>query len=88
LSRIDFRLSYGLIVDAYDLAATYAVVLATGHLFNDGNKRTAFRSMDVVLRLHDIPKVWETEATGQKVIGTAQSQIDEIELANWLRSLP
>lgn len=88
LSRIDFRLSYGLIVDAYELAASYAVVLATGHLFNDGNKRTAFRSMDVVLRLHDIPKVWETEATGQKIIATAQSQIDEIELANWLRCLP
>lgn len=87
LSRIEFRFSYGLIRDVYDLGATYAVVLATGHLFNDGNKRTAFRCMDVVLRLHDIQPKWETEAVGQKMISVAQGQVDEVELAAWLRSL-
>lgn len=87
LSRVDFRLSYGLINDEYDLAATYAVVIATGHLFNDGNKRTAFRSMDVSLRLHGSAKNWDTESVGQKIIETAQSRVDELDIARWLRSV-
>ena len=87
LYRIDFRLTYGLIKDEFDLAATYAVVIATGHLFNDGNKRTAFRCMDVTLRLHGVEINWEIETVGQKIIATAQGQIDESELATWLRML-
>ena len=86
LGRIDFRLSYGLIKDEYDLAATYAVVLSTGHLFNDGNKRTAFRCMDVILRLHEISFEWQTKELGQKIIEAAQGLIDELELATWLRN--
>ena len=87
LSRIDFRLTYGLIHDTYDLAATYAVVIATGHLFNDGNKRTAFRCMDVILRLHGHSPQWDTAEVGQMIIQAAQGRIDEVELADRLRAL-
>ena len=87
LSRIEYRLAYGLIRDECDLAASYAVMLATGHLFNDGNKRTAFRCMDVILRLHGIEMAWYTMAIGQQIIEAAQGKLDEIELANWLRTL-
>jgi len=47
LARVDKRLAYGMITDVFALAAAYGVVIATGHCFNDGNKRTAHRSMDV-----------------------------------------
>ncbi|MCY4168138.1 MAG: type II toxin-antitoxin system death-on-curing family toxin [Rhodobacter sp.] len=87
LSRVEFRLAYGLIKDEFELAATYAVVLSTGHLFNDGNKRTAFRCMDVVLRLHGRDVIWDTETVGQKIIEVAQGKVDEIDLAAWLRGL-
>ena len=87
LSRIEFRLNYGLITDEYDLAATYAVVIATGHLFNDGNKRTAFRCMDVILRLHGIEFDWDTKTIGNKIIEVAQGKVDELELSRFLRSL-
>ena len=87
ISRIEFRLTYGLIKDEFDLAATYAAVLSTGHLFNDANKRTAFRCMDLILRLHSIEMSWDTEAVGEKIIETAQSKVDEIELAAWLRGV-
>ena len=87
LSRIEFRLNYGLITDEYDLAATYAVVIATGHLFNDGNKRTAFRCMDVILRLHGIKMNWDTQTIGDKIIEVAQGKVDELELSRFLRSL-
>ena len=86
LSRIDFRLSYGLINDVFDLAASYAVIISTGHVFNDANKRTGFRVMEVCLALNGIFLQWDTELTGQKIISSAQGHVDELELAGWLRA--
>lgn len=86
LSRVEFRLSYGLINDVFDLAATYAVVIGTGHTFNDANKRTAFRTMEVCLLLNGFSIQWDTEEIGQKIISVAQGHIDEMELAMWLRN--
>lgn len=87
LSRVDFRLSYGLINDAYDLAAAYAVVIATGHTFNDANKRTAYGAMDLCLFLNGIELNVDKETVGKLIIRVAQGQIDEMELAKWLRNL-
>lgn len=86
LSRVDFRMSYGLINDAYDLAAAYAVVIATGHTFNDANKRTAYGSMDLCLYLNGIEINWDTETIGDIIIRVAQGKVDEMELAKWLRN--
>lgn len=47
LGRIRNRISYELHDDILRIAAFYAVAIATGHCFNDGNKRTAFVTMDV-----------------------------------------
>ncbi len=41
LGRIENRLAYGLIGDAFGLAASYACYIAVGHCFHDANKRTA-----------------------------------------------
>ncbi len=87
LSRVKFRLAYRLIKDQFDLAAAYAVVISTGHVFNDGNKRTAFRCMDTVLQLHGTDILWNTETVGAKIIDVTQGKVDEINLAAWLRSL-
>lgn len=87
LARIDNRMSFGLINDAYDLAACYACFLAIGHVFNDANKRTAFACMDVCLSLNDIALVYELEETGDLIIKAARGIVDEIELGDWLRYL-
>ena len=87
LSRVEFRLTYELIKDEFDLAAVYAVVISTGHVFNDGNKRTAFRCMDAVLQLHGTNIRWNTETVGDKIIDVTQGRVDEINLAAWLRGL-
>jgi death-on-curing protein len=86
LARVDNRLGYGLIHDAFDLAAAYAVAIAQGHCFNDANKRTAFRSMQAVLVLNGTRLTWDTEETGQWIIRVAQRQAGEAELADWLRA--
>ena len=85
LARVDNRVAYGMIDDIYDLAAAYAVAIAQGHCFNDGNKRTAFRAMQVVLDLHGLVEPEGTEEVGQIIIRVAQRLMDEGELALWLR---
>ena len=85
LARVENRLAYGMIDDAFDLAAAYAMAIARGHCFNDGNKRTAFRSMQICLLAHDIHHDFDTEEVGQKIIALAQGLIDDGDLAEWLR---
>lgn len=85
LARVDNRLAYGMIEDVFDLAAAYAVAIAGGHCFNDGNKRTAHQSMDVCLDLNDVQIDWSTAEVGDTIIRTAQGALDEVALADWLR---
>ena len=85
LSRVDNRLKYGLIEDVYSLAASYAVAISQAHCFNDGNKRTAFQVMDLILDLNGVNAVWDVEEVGQKIVLLSQSKLDEVDLAKWLR---
>ena len=78
LSRVDNRLKYGLIDDIYSLAASYAVAISQAHCFNDGNKRTAFQVMDLILDLNGIHAVWDVEEVGQKIVLLSQSKLDEV----------
>jgi death-on-curing protein len=85
LSRVDNRLKYGLIEDIYSLAASYATAISQAHCFNDGNKRTAFLVMDLILDLNGINAIWDVEEVGQKLVLLSQSKLDEADLAQWLR---
>ncbi|MDG1485780.1 MAG: type II toxin-antitoxin system death-on-curing family toxin, partial [Porticoccaceae bacterium] len=66
LSRVENRLNYGLIEDIYSLAASYAVAVSQAHCFNDGNKRTVFQVMDLILDLNGINVIWDVERWGKK----------------------
>ncbi|HQQ74810.1 MAG TPA: type II toxin-antitoxin system death-on-curing family toxin [Pseudomonadales bacterium] len=85
VGRVGNRLQYGLIEDVFDLAATYAVVLAVGHVFNDGNKRTAFTVMDICLVQNGIEPGYDVIEAADMIIRAAQGIVDEKELALWLR---
>lgn len=86
LARVENRLAYGMIEDVYALAAAYAMAIAQGHCFNDANKRTAYRVMQVVLDWNGgiEPEVPE-DVMGQQIIALAQGLIDDGQLADWLR---
>ena len=75
-----------MIYDAYDLAAAYAVAIAQGHCFNDGNKRTAYRVMQTCLDLHGLAFPSDASEIGPVIIRAAQGLLDEGELAHWLRT--
>lgn len=85
LGRVENRLTYGLINDVFDLAASYACVLAVGHVFNDGNKRTSLASMDLCLMLNGIEMNVDVIEVADLIIKLAQGCMDEHELAVWLR---
>lgn len=85
LARVDNRLIYGMIGDIFDLAAAYATAIATGHCFNDANKRTAYRAMLVCLRLNGVTITHDTAEAGDRIIALAQRLIGEEEMAEWLR---
>ena len=85
LARVDNRLAYGMIADAFDLAAAYAVAIARGHCFNDGNKRTAFRAMNAALALNGISMAWQADEIGPVIIRCAQGLMEAGDLADWLR---
>ena len=85
LARVDNRLAYGMIADVFDLAAAYAVAVARGHCFNDGNKRTAFRAMNAALAMNGVKLIWNTEEIGQIIIRCALGLVEDGDLADWLR---
>jgi death-on-curing protein len=85
LARIDNRLAYGMVADAFDLAAAYAMALARGQFFNDGNNRTAFSALHVCLDLNGTTIPWQTEEVGQIIIRGAQGLVEDGDLADWLR---
>lgn len=86
IARVDNRLAYGLIEDIFALGAAYAAAISQAHCFNDGNKRTAFQVLDLVLDLNGVQPEWDVEAVGKQIILLAQSNLDEQVFADWLRA--
>lgn len=85
LARIENRMTFGMIIDVYELAACYACFLAVGQVFNEANKRTAFACMDICLSLNDVELAYDHVEVGDLIIKTAQGIVDETELSIWLR---
>lgn len=86
LARVDSSLVYGLIADAFDVAASYPVAISQGRCYNDGNRPTAFRAMDAAVVMNGISLDLDTVTIGQIIIRTAQRQLDAAELGLWLRT--
>ena len=86
LARAQQRFAYEPTVDLAGLAATYGHGLARSHPFNDGNKRIAFVTMGVFLGLNGREiEVPEAEVV-TVMLALAAGDLDEEELASWLRS--
>lgn len=85
LARVENRLAYGMIEDVFDLVAMYAVAVATGHCFNDANKRTAYETMVTCLQLNGVALRFDPAEVGPLIVEVAQGRMDEGALAAWLR---
>jgi death-on-curing protein len=85
LSRPRNRFAYEPEWNLCDLAASYGFGIARNHPFVDGNKRVAFQAMYVFLGLNGL----RIDAPEEEVVGLmlalASGELDESELASWLR---
>ena len=86
IARIDNRIVYGMIRDEFELAACYACYLSVGHAFHDAYKRSAFAAMDICLALNGISLEYNAAEAGSLIVKAAQGIVDELELAEWLRT--
>ncbi|MGC5781027.1 type II toxin-antitoxin system death-on-curing family toxin [Methylobacterium sp. NFXW15] len=71
--------------DLATLAASYAFGLARNHAFLDGNKRIAFVSMMVFLRLNGVRFAPDPAQATTAIIRLASGEIDEAGLTRWIR---
>jgi len=85
LERPRNRYQYEPDSDLAGLAASYGFGIARNHPFLDGNKRVAFQAMYVFLGLNGLRIESPEEEVVALVVSVAGGQIDEPQLASWLR---
>ena len=71
--------------DAADLAAAYIYGLASGHGFNDGNKRTAWVIGRLFLMMNKQTLVFEPLDAINFMMAVAAGTMPEPEVAHWIR---
>jgi death-on-curing protein len=86
LERPKNRFHYDGISDLIALAATYAVAVSGNHPFVDGNKRAAFHTMTLFLRVNGKRLVADQADAARTIFKLAAGEIGELELTDWLRS--
>jgi len=86
LSRVMNHIAYAGMDDVFEIAAMYAVAIARGHVFNDGNKRTALVSALTYLDREGVA-VRQTMQLEAVMLDVAQGVLDEKGLAEILFSL-
>lgn len=69
----------------FDLAAAYGYGIAKNHPFIDGNKRTSYVVMRTFLQLNGYDIQASAVEKYETWIGLANNQIDEAQLANWIK---
>ncbi len=69
-----------------EVAALYAEVIAKGHVFNDGNKRTSLLCMLAFLDLNGYAlHAPDQDELADKIVDIAESRLKYKEFATWIR---
>ncbi len=84
LARPEHLAAYGK-PDAAELAASYAYGISRNHPFLDGNKRTAFVTAVLFLRLNGYNLVASDMEKVLKMLDVAAGDISEESFAEWIR---
>lgn len=89
LARVQHRLVYGLINDPIELAACYARVITIGHPFDDGNKRAAFATFEVILRINEIRLIYDSQQMIKWILDLTTGGDEVVDaFIDYLRHLP
>ncbi|SAK97845.1 death-on-curing family protein [Caballeronia arationis] len=90
LARVENHAHYAGLNDVFGIAAMYAVAIARGHVFNDGNKRTALVCALTYLGLenYDLTSTPELESELVEVmVYVAEGSIGRDDLADYLAAV-
>ncbi len=71
--------------DLYEIAASYAFSIIQNHPFLDGNKRSAFGSMNAFLELNEVVLDYKTVSTVEMMVKIATKEVDFAKLVKWLK---
>lgn len=86
LNRIDDHVYYTGLNDVFEIAALYAIAIAKGHCFNNGNKRTGMVSMIVFLLINNIFLHADNRDIVEVMVDIVEDRIEQNELAKWIKS--
>ena len=86
LARPLNRFAYEGVVDVIELAATYAVAIASNHPFIDGNKRSAFMALGLFLEANGFQLVAEPNEATDAMMAVARGETSIGALTVWLRT--
>ncbi len=85
LARPVNRHAYESLSDLIELAATYAVAIASNHPFIDGNKRAAFMALGMFLEDNGLWLAAEPDDATTIMFAVAAGEIGIAGLTDWLR---
>jgi len=71
--------------DAADLSAAYAFGIARGHVFVDGNKRTAWVVSNLFLLANGFRMRFDEREAEEAVVRLAEGRMSEGRFADWIR---
>ncbi|WP_445362976.1 type II toxin-antitoxin system death-on-curing family toxin [Microbulbifer sp. ANSA003] len=85
LHRVHFTLAYSNdLSNIFDVAAFYAEAISRGHVFADGNKRTATVCMLDFLELNGETVELNNSLLTDKIVDLAEGRIDFKAMSRWL----
>jgi death on curing protein len=87
VGRIQSTLMYSSISDIAGIAALYAEVISKGHVFLDGNKRTAMTCMLTFLDINGyrLDSLGGNISLADKMVDVAESRINRDTMTAWLK---
>lgn len=85
LSRAENYSFYEDINDLFEIASIYCIAIAQGHLFNDGNKRTAFSVMYNFLEINGFELDAKSEVIVDIMLKVAEKKLTKKELSKWIK---
>ena len=84
LARPLNRYAYEGVSGIIELAATYAVAIASNHPFIDGNKRSAFMALGMFLEENGFGLVADADDATEAMMAVAKGETSIEDLAKWL----
>ncbi len=85
LNRAENYSFYEDVNDLFEIASIYCIAIAQGHLFNDGNKRTAFAVMYNFLEINGYELNAKSEVIVDIMLKIAEKKLTKKELSKWIK---